>query len=189
MKTLKGGGGMRELTQTQVETKQGGEAMKQELTQQTQAQLGGEAQQKTLGGGKAMKKARKQVEVATYSLYDCDELGSLEKVCKIVEACDCYELYGSIKHNNGGNYHSVIEVWRIPNTNFYIFIYGSTRETFEGDDFYTYYILVDGKPMYCFTIRSDESYALYNGRKAKKIIRKYERDENFTVYYYRDEEH
>ena len=87
-------------------------------------------------------------------------------------------------HNNGGNYHDVIEVFEIPNTEYYLFIYGNTREDFLEDEYYDYYILVDGKPAYSFLLRSDESYALYNKEKAERVIKSYEEDENYYIDYY-----
>ncbi len=112
----------------------------------------------------------------------CEDLPDPKKVMVIRERCNCWDLYGDIKHNNGGNYHSEIRVYEIPE-GYYLFVYGNTREYFVGDEYYGYIILVGGKPAYSFLLRDDESYALYDKKKAKRIIKSYEEDENYYIDY------
>jgi hypothetical protein len=117
-----------------------------------------------------------------YAGINPENLQNLERVrvLTISEKCNCDPE--DIKHINGGNYHSEIRVYRI--SNYYIFIYGNTRETFEGDQYYLWVVLIDGKAEYSFTIRSDESYAIYESQTAEKIIKSYEEDEDYYVYYH-----
>ena len=112
-----------------------------------------------------------------------EDLPDPKKVLTIKERCDCFELYNSVMHNNGGNYHSVIVVYEIPNTDYYIFRYGNTRENFCNDEFHLWVILVNDEPKYSFLIRSDESYALYSKEKAVKLLKFYEEDENYYIDY------
>jgi len=113
-----------------------------------------------------------------------EDLPDPKKILTIKERCDCFELYNSVMHNNGGNYHSVIVVYEIPNTDYYIFRYGNTRENFCNDEFHLWVILVNDEPKYSFLIRSDESYALYSKEKAVKLLKFYEEDENYYIDYY-----
>ena len=47
------------------------------------------------------------------------------------EPCDCYEKYGQIRHNNGGNYHATLELYVGEE---YAVVYSSdTSETFPLD--------------------------------------------------------
>jgi hypothetical protein len=113
-----------------------------------------------------------------------EDLPNLKKVLSINEVCDCYEKYGSIMHNNGGNYHSVIVVYEIPNTDYYIFRYGNTREDFCNDEYHLWVVLINDEPKYSFLIRSDESYELCSRDEAKEIIKSYEEDENYYIDYH-----
>ncbi len=125
----------------------------------------------------------KKVQVATYVLgVNYEDLPDPKKVLVIRERCNCWDLYGDIKHNDGGNYHSEIKVYEIPD-GYYLFVYGNTREYFVGDEYYGYIILVDDKPSYSFVLRDDESYALYDEKKAESIIKSYEEDENYYIDY------
>jgi hypothetical protein len=112
-----------------------------------------------------------------------EDLPDLRKVLVIGEKCNCYELYGAIKHVDGGNYHSMIVIYEVPDTDYYIFRYGNTREDFCGDEYHGWVVLINDEPRYSFFVRSDESYALYDKEKAQKIIRSYEADENYYINY------
>ncbi len=112
-----------------------------------------------------------------------EDLPHLKEVLVIAEKCDCWEKYGGVMHNNGGNYHSEIRVFEIPDTEYYLFVYGNTREYFVGDEYEGFIILIDDKPAYSFLLRDDESYALYDKEKTKRIIKSYEEDENYCLEY------
>mgnify|MGYP000556530532 CR=1 FL=1 len=116
-----------------------------------------------------------------------EDLPEPKKVAVISEVCDCYDKYGGIMHINGGNYHSEIIVYEIPDTSYYLLKYGNTRETFEGDEYNGIIILINGKPAYGLLIRNDESYALYHKKKARKILKSYEEDENYYVVYHNED--
>ncbi len=104
----------------------------------------------------------------------------------IQEKCNCYELYGDVKHVNGGNYHAEIRVYEVPGTDYYIFVYGNTREYFIGDQYEEMIVLISDKPKYGFLLRDDESVAVYNRKKAERVIKSYKEDENYYVIDYRE---
>ena len=98
----------------------------------------------------------------------------------IREICNCSD---DIKHINGGNYHSEIRIYEVPNTGYFIFVYGNTRETFCDDEYSKMIVTINGTAKYWFWLRYDESFAIYNKRKAKAIIKSYENDDYYIDYY------
>jgi hypothetical protein len=118
-----------------------------------------------------------------------EDLPEPKKILVIKEECDCWETYGGPMCNNGGNYHSVIKVYEITDTD-YLFVYGNTREDFVGDEYHGIIVLVDGKPVYSIAIRDDESYKLFDKDKAEKVIKSYAEDEKgkYYIYYIREDE-
>jgi hypothetical protein len=110
-----------------------------------------------------------------------EDLPNPKKILIIKEKCDCWEIYGGPMCNNGGNYHSVIKVYEITDTD-YLFVYGNTREFFVGDEYYPI-IIINEKPMYSLVIRDDESYELFDKEKAEKVIKSYAEDENYYIEY------
>ncbi len=134
-----------------------------------------------------MKRVKVAVVPSFYVLgANFEDLEALPKPRFVIqEKCDCYELYGETKHTDGGNYHAEIRVYEIPDTNYYVFVYGNTREYFVGDQYEEMIVVVNGKPKYGFLLREDESVAVYNRKKAERIIKSYEEDENYYVIDYR----
>ncbi len=135
-----------------------------------------------------MKTRKVKVEVVPnfYVGVDFEDIEKLPDPRFVIqERCNCFELYGDIKHNNGGNYHSETRVYEVPNTNYYIFVHGNTREYFVGDQYEEMIVIVNGEPRYGFLLRDDEIVAVYNRKKAERIIKSYEEDENYYVIDYR----
>ncbi len=137
-----------------------------------------------------MKTRKVKVEVVP-SFYvlgvNFEDLEDLPKPRFVIqEECDCFELYGETKHVNGGNYHTEIKVYEVPDINYYIFIYGNTREHFIGDQYEEMVVLINGKAKYGFLLRDDESVAVYNRKKAERIIKSYKEDENYYVIDYHE---
>jgi hypothetical protein len=117
-----------------------------------------------------------------------EDLPDPKKIFEIREKCNCWEMYGGPMCNNGGNYHSVIKVYEIPNTDYYLFVYGNTREDFIGDEYSGIIVIINGEPVYSITIRDDESYELFDKDKAEKVIKSYAEDENYYIYYISEDE-
>ncbi|MFZ8787872.1 hypothetical protein [Thermocrinis sp.] len=144
-------------------------------------------QTKTLEGGEIMKKV--EVVPDFYILgVNYEDLPDPKKIFEIREECNCWEMYGGPMCNNGGNYHSVIKVYEIPNTDYYLFVYGNTREDFIGDEYHGIIVIINGEPVYSITIRDDESYKLFDKDKAEKVIKSYAEDENYRIYYISEDE-
>ena len=145
-----------------------------------------ETQQKPIGG-EDMKKVEIVPDFYILSV-NYEDLPNPKKIFEIREECDCWEMYGGPMCNNGGNYHSVIKVYEIPNTDYYLFVYGNTREDFIGDEYSGIIVIINGKPAYSITIRDDESYKLFDKDKAEKVIKSYAEDENYYIYYISEDE-
>jgi hypothetical protein len=118
-------------------------------------------------------------------LYIEDEgvegLDNLEPVVKIYERCNCYELFGSIQHNDGGNYHRIIRVFKIT-PEIWLVSYEDTREAFYASELRYAVISINGEPIGKVVLKEGEWCKLLRKDEVEKLIRTYSEDEDYTVY-------
>jgi hypothetical protein len=171
--------------------------MKQEpQVQQAQAQLGGEAQQnQTFEGGEAMQKYLPDDRELWWSsclgnvslyVYDYEEgvdrFIELTPFVRIYEKCDCLERFNDIRHNDGGWYHRIIRVFKIT-PEIYIASYEDTRDTFYADELRYAVVYIGGDAIGKITLKEGEWAELLKREEAEKLIKSYEEDQNYRVYY------
>ncbi len=168
--------------------------MKKEQTL-TQAQ-----QTKTLEGGETMKELT-QYYPDDRELWWCSRLGNVNLVVydyeekseaeglmglvpfvQIHERCNCNELFGSVRHNDGGHYHQIIRVFRIT-PDVYVVSYENTRDAFYASECRFAVVSVNGEPIGKIVLKEGEWCELLRKDEAEKLINAYNEDEDYTVYY------
>jgi len=121
------------------------------------------------------------------SLYVEEEgvegLEDLVPVVKIYERCDCYELFGSIQHNDGGHYHRIIRVFRIT-PEVWVVSYEDTRDVFYASELRYAVVSINGEPIGKVVLKEGEWCKLLRKDEVEKLIRTYREDEDYTVYTY-----
>ena len=154
-----------------------------------------QAQQETQDGGEAMTNPYYPDErdywwssrLGVARLYIEDEgvegLEDLVPVVKIYEKCDCYELFGSIQHNDGGHYHRIIRVFRIT-PEIWLVSYEDTRDVFYASELRYAVVSINGEPIGKVVLKEDEWCELLRKDEVEKLIRTYKEDEDYTVYTY-----
>jgi hypothetical protein len=111
---------------------------------------------------------------------DC--LVELAPFIRIYEKCDCIERFGTIYHNNGGWYHRIIRVFKIT-PNIFVASYEDTREAFHASELRFAVISVNGDIVGKITLKDGEWAELLKKEEMEKLIRDYEEDQNYSVYY------
>jgi len=127
--------------------------------------------------------------IVSLCVYDYDEeraevegLVELVPVVKIYEKCDCYELFGSVQHNNGGHYHRIVRVFRVT-PEVWVVSYEDTREIFYASESRFAVVSINGEPVGKVVLKEGEWCELLRKDEAEKLISAYSEDENYTVYY------
>jgi hypothetical protein len=108
-------------------------------------------------------------------------LPALEHVMVIEEPCDCWEKYGDIKHNDGGNYHSRIRVYEITPC-VYLAVYGDTREPFSMDEFKYMVVWVEDEPVGLVVAKTHDCCHLLKRKELEGFVKGYE-EEGYSIYY------
>ena len=110
-----------------------------------------------------------------------DVLPVLEYVVLVEEPCDCMQKYGDIKHNDGGNYHSIVRIYMITPC-VYLAVHGDTRELFSADERKYIVVIVDGKPLGVIRAKSHDCCDLLKREELDEFIRNYE-EKGYSIYY------
>jgi len=110
-----------------------------------------------------------------------DSLPALEPVIMLEEPCDCWEKFGHIMHNDGGNYHSVIRIYEITPC-VYLVVYGDTREAFSMYEFKYMVVWVEGKPVGLVVAKTHDCCKLLKREELEGFVKSYE-EEGFSVYF------
>ena len=79
--------------------------------------------------------------------YGITKMPYLEPVVEIREKCNCIELFGYIRHNDDGVYHTVIEVYEITPDEFVV-CYRDTRELFDISEAVYVVVELDGEEIF-----------------------------------------
>ncbi len=110
-----------------------------------------------------------------------DKLPVIEPFMEIKEICDCWERFGHPMCNNGGNYHSTIQLYQItPCVSLALF--KDTRELFSVEELMYYIIEVDGEPKAVIVAKAFETIQLLKRNELMKFIKKYEKKKEYVVY-------
>ncbi|MFZ8785645.1 hypothetical protein [Thermocrinis sp.] len=109
-----------------------------------------------------------------------DSLPELEYVMVLEEPCDCWERYGEVKHNDGGNYHSRIRVYEITPC-VYLAVYGDTREVFSMDDYKYTVVWVEDQPVGVVVAKSHDCCHLLKREELDGFVKGYE-EEGYSIY-------
>jgi hypothetical protein len=104
----------------------------------------------------------------------------LEYFILLEEPCDCWIKYGSVMHNDGGNYHSRIRIFEITPC-VYLAIYGDTREAFSMDEFKYIVIWVEDQPVGVVVAKTD-CCRLLKKEELEDFIESYVQ-EGYNIYY------
>jgi hypothetical protein len=161
--------------------------MRQELTQ-TQAQLGGETQQAYYPDDRELWWSSRLGDVSLYVYdYDTEErwvqsLNILTPKATICERCDCVERWGDVRHNDGGWYHSIIRLYQIT-PHIYVASHEDSRDAFSASELRNVVIFVKGEPVGKLTLKEGEWAELLRKDEAESLLRSYQEDDNFKVYY------
>jgi len=127
------------------------------------------------------------VSLLTYDEGWSGELtGELELIATIRERCNCYEIYGSIMHHNGGNYHSIKRLYKVPDTSVYVLTHEDTREVFSADECFDVVIFRGGEAVGVICLKSGEWCQLLTEEEAKKTLKSYEEDDAYYIKYEED---
>jgi len=110
-----------------------------------------------------------------------DSLPALEPVIVLEEPCDCWERYGDVRHNDGGNYHSRVRVYEITPC-VYLAVYGDTREAFSMDEFKYMVVWVEGKPVGLVVAKTHDCCKLLKREELEGFVKSYE-EEGYSVYF------
>ena len=111
-----------------------------------------------------------------------DGLASLEHVMLIEEDCDCWERYGEVKHNDGGNYHSRIKIYQITPC-VYLAVYGDTREAFSMDEFKYMVVWVEDEPVGLVVAKTHDCCHLLKREELDGFVKGYE-EAGYSIYYW-----
>jgi hypothetical protein len=96
-------------------------------------------------------------------------LTRLEPVVRITERCNCIELYGEIKHVDGGNYHTVIEVYEITPEE-YVVSYGDTRELFDVSEWVFVVVQLNDEEVGYITLKSGEIAEVVRKEEVEELL-------------------
>jgi len=110
-----------------------------------------------------------------------DSLPALEHVMLIEEPCDCWEKYGDVKHNDGGNYHSVIRIYEISPC-VHLAVHGDTREAFSMDDYKYMIVWVEDEPVGVVVAKTHDCCHLLKREELDEFVKGYEK-EGYSIYY------
>jgi hypothetical protein len=168
-----------------MKTMKGGEAMERKGQLQTQqALLGGKTQQ-TQGGGEAMQALAEPKwdfvrytlpELADYPRYkdSVERLPEPQLILELVEECTCYEKYGMVLHNNGGEYHEVVRIYRLDGEHFLV-VFTNTREFFSVDEISYVVVRKRGRKWYndkyAVMVKADDYVYILGREDVEKEIR------------------
>jgi hypothetical protein len=111
-----------------------------------------------------------------------DSLPELEPFMELEEPCDCWERYGEVKHNDGGNYHSRIRVYEITPC-VYLAVYGDTREAFSVDEFKYMVVWIEDEPVGVVVAKAHDCCHLLKREELDEFVKGYE-EEGYSIYYY-----
>jgi hypothetical protein len=112
--------------------------------------------------------------------YVITNLPNLEPVVEIIEKCNCH-VYGSVKHVDGGNYHSIVKLFEIT-PNEFIVCYGDTRELFDISERIYVVIQLNNEVIGYITLKAGEVAEVITKEEAEKLLKYYEETEDYTVY-------
>jgi hypothetical protein len=112
--------------------------------------------------------------------YGITNLPNLEPIVEIIEKCNCY-VHGSVKHVDGGNYHSIVKLFEIT-PNEFIVCYGDTRELFDISERIYVVIQLNNEVIGYITLKAGEVAEVITKEEAKKLLKYYEETEDYTVY-------
>jgi hypothetical protein len=123
-------------------------------------------------------------------VYDYEEAGeqgadclrALTPILRIYEKCDCFERFNDIRHNDGGWYHRRIRVFRIT-PEIYIASYEDSREVFHASELRYVVVYINGEAVGKITLKEGEWAELLKREEAEKLIRSYEEDPNYSLYW------
>ncbi len=101
---------------------------------------------------------------------------------QIYERCNCIELFGSIRHNDGGHYHRIIRVFRIT-PDIFVVSYEDSRDIFYASETRFAVVSVDGEPIGEIVLKEGEWCELLKKDEAEKLIKAYSEDKDYAVYY------
>jgi hypothetical protein len=110
-----------------------------------------------------------------------DRLPVIEPFMEIKELCNCWEAYGSPMCNNGGNYHSVIQLYQITPC-ISLALFKDTRELFNVEELLYYIIEIDGEPKAVIVAKAFETIQLLKRSELTKFIKKYKKKRDYVVY-------
>jgi hypothetical protein len=111
-----------------------------------------------------------------------DGLPELEPFMELEEPCDCWEKYGDVKHNDGGNYHSRIRVYEITPC-VYLAVYGDTREAFSVDEYKYMVVWVEDEPAGEVVAKTHDCCRLLKREELDEFVKGYEQ-EGYSIYYH-----
>ena len=126
------------------------------------------------------------VSVESYAVCDgrvaglVDGLEELSPVMVMEEGCDCWEKYGEVRHNDGGNYHSRVRVYEITPC-VYLAVYGDTREAFSMDDYKYIVVWVDGRAVGMIVCKAQDCFQLLKREELDEFVEGYAQ-EGYEVY-------
>ena len=116
------------------------------------------------------------LELANYPRYS-DSIARLPDpplMMELIEECNCYEKYGSVMHNNGGEYHEIVRIYRLDREHFLV-IFTDTREFFSADEISYVVVRKKGRKWYndkySVMVRADDSVYILGRKDVEKIIR------------------
>jgi hypothetical protein len=118
------------------------------------------------------------MEVFTYAdVYEA-KLPFLEPLIELREPCNCWELHGAPMCNNGGNYHSIIKIFKINETgSLFLVVFTDTREFFS--EYEVKYIVVNGGVV---RVKDQDGYTLSSKEELEELIEGCLRD-GYRIYY------
>jgi len=168
------------------------------MKEQAQTQLGAKPSNKPIEGGGAMHYLPDDRGIwwcsrlgdVSLCIYDYDEayeqgvthLVELTPFVRIHEKCDCLERFNDVRHNDGGWYHSIICLYQIT-PHIYIATHEDTREAFGAYELRYVVVYVGEEAVGKITLKEGEWAELLKEEEAERLLRCYQEDDNYSVYY------
>ena len=93
---------------------------------------------------------------------------------ELVEECTCHAKYGMVLHNDGGEYHEVVRIYRLDREHFLV-VFTDTREFFSADEISYVVVRKKGRKWYndkySVMVKADDSVYILGRKDVEKIIR------------------